>query len=548
MIQRFRWCVCALLWVVAACGGSRCDGGSGSPAPKTTPAQEIAVAIPKPDLRLLLLTDPRGYLEPCGCNQRPLGGVDKLATVVARAKRDGVPLLVFSAGDFAVGTELRAEDAEQARAQELMRANTFVEAYKQLGVTAIAPGALDLAQSARLLGELAARGGYPWIVDNASVPDGKPSPFAQARIVEVSGIKVGVLGLVAPPAAPIDKELTLQGDLGAIAAAKSSELRAEGAQLVIALVSADRRSARSIAGKGPDLVLMGGLDLERPLPPSVLGSAVLLHAGYQGQNVVTVDLGLKAAADKQDWEDASAWSRRALHKDLDQQIAERRASMRAWEKDPKVAKADLDAQRARLRELESERERTSKPSFAGRWLNAELVELAPEIPDDPTLAKQLEAHDVQVNEHNRTSLAGLKPLPAEPGKAAYAGSESCASCHQQAYDWWRGTKHGRAYATLERVHKEFNLNCVSCHVTGYNEKGGSTVTHVDRLKDVGCETCHGPGSQHNAAPKQPGLIALAVPESVCGGCHTKEHSDRFVYDAFRQMLIVPGHGRPADRQ
>lgn len=548
MIQSFRRALCVLLWVVAACGGSRCDGGAGVPAPKTTPAKEIAVAIPRPDLRLVLLTDPRGYLEPCGCNQRPLGGVDKLATVVAKAKKDGVPLLVLTAGDFAMGTELRPEDAEGARAQEQMRAATFVEAYKQLGASAITPGALDLTQSASYLGDLAQRGGYPWIVDNVSSAEGSPSPFSRARVIEVAGVKVGVLGLVAPPTTAGDKQLTWRDDLAAIAADKTRELKAQGAQLVVALVSADRRTARSIAGKGPDVVLMGGLDLEQPLPPSVLGSAVLLHAGRQGQNVITVDLGLKAAGDAKDWEDASAWSRRETNKDLDQQIAERRSSIRTWEKDPKIAKADLDAQRARLRELEDERERAQKPSFKGRWLNAELLELAPEVPDDPALKKQLEAHDIAVNDHNRTSLAGLVPLPAEPGKPSYAGSESCASCHTEAYTWWRGTKHGRAYETLERVHKEFNLNCVSCHVTGYNAKGGSTVTHVDRLKDVGCENCHGPGSQHNAAPKTPGLITRAVPESVCGSCHTPEHSDRFVYDAFRQMLIVPGHGKPGDQR
>ena len=58
------------------------------------------------------------------------------------------------------------------------------------------------------------------------------------------------------------------------------------------------------------------------------------------------------------------------------------------------------------------------------------------------------------------------------------GSEACQSCHAEAYAWWKSTKHGRAYATLENVHKEFNLSCVGCHVTGYNQPGGSTVTHV----------------------------------------------------------------------
>jgi hypothetical protein len=548
MIRSFRSLSCALLWVLAACGGSRCDGRTASPPAKTEPAKQIAVAIPKPDLRLVLLTDPRGYLEPCGCNQRPLGGVDKLATVVGQAKRDHVPLLVLAAGDFAMGTELRPEDAAEARAQEEMRAETFVDAYKQIGVAAIVPGALDLMLPAERRAKLIARGGFPWLLEGAGSSDGAPLPFSLGRVIELAGVKVGVMGLVAPdPAHPLPG-LTLPDELGAIAASKSAELRAQGAQLVIALVTGDRRAARQVAGKGPDIVLMGGLDLERALPPTVVGDAVLLHAGRQGQNAVTLDLGLKPAAADKAWEDASAWSRREAQRELDRQISELRARISAWTSDPKLAKADIETQRRRLGELEGERERAAQPTFAGRWFHAELVELAPEVPDDPALAQQLEAHDVRVNEHNRVSLADRKPTPAPPGTPAYAGSQACSSCHQQAFAWWRGTKHGRAYATLERVHKEYNLNCVSCHVTGYNEKGGSTVTHVEGLKDVGCESCHGPGSLHVAQPEAPSLIARAVPESVCASCHTKEHSDRFVYESFRQMLIVPGHGKPADRQ
>ena len=94
------------------------------------------------------------------------------------------------------------------------------------------------------------------------------------------------------------------------------------------------------------------------------------------------------------------------------------------------------------------------------------------------------------------------------------------------------------------MHKEFNLSCVGCHVTGYNQPGGSTVTHVALLKDVGCENCHGPGSLHIAAPEKPGLVAIDTPEAVCVSCHNHEHSDRFVYEAFKPLLKAPGHGLP----
>jgi Cytochrome c554 and c-prime len=519
MRARSRWTICLVLGVLAACGASTCDRGKPPPA-KVAPA----APAPRADLRLVLLTDPRGYLEPCGCSQRPLGGLDKLASVVAAARKDGVPTLVLAAGQLVVGTELRPEDAEGARKQEELRAQTFVEAWKEIGIAAATPAALDLALPAAERADLIARSGFPWIADNVE-------GLAKAQLFDAGGIKVGVLGL--------------SGDDTALVASTSERLRAQGAQLVVALVSADRRTARVVAGKGPDVVVMGGLDQEKPLPPSVLGGAVLLHAGFQGQSAVTVDVGIKPQGD---WEDASSWTAQDAGRELDRKIDELHRRIRAWEADKKVAAADLAAQRARLQELKDERAKPRAPSYAGRWFNATLVELAPEVRGDPAIAAKLDAHDRRVNDANHELLKDRVPVPAPAGSAHYAGSESCASCHKDAYDWWKDTKHGRAYATLERVHKEFNLSCVGCHVTGYNQPGGSTVTHVAELKNVGCESCHGPGSLHNARPDLAGLIMKSPTETTCLGCHTHEHSDRFAYQAFRDMLIVPGHGAPGDRQ
>ncbi|HEY6878475.1 MAG TPA: hypothetical protein VI299_10680, partial [Polyangiales bacterium] len=378
MRGRFRWLMCVFLGVLAACGAARCDGA------KTPPAQVAQpVAQPRADLRLLVLTDPRGYLEPCGCSQRPLGGLDKLAAVVSEARRDGVPTLVLAAGDLTVGTELRPEDAEGARRQEELRAQTFVETWKQIGVAAAAPGPLDLALGAAQRDDLIARSGFPWIADNVG------APYASARVLDAGGVKVGVLGLVGQAE-----------DLSTIAAGKSAELRAQGARVVVALVSGDRRTARVVAGKGPDVVVMGGLDLEKPLAPSVVGSALLLHAGYQGQSVVRVELGLAPGA----WEDASTWTAQDAQREIDRQIAELRARIREWEADPKVAKSDLDAQRARLDELKRERTVPRAPGYKGRWFNASLVDLAPEVQGDATIAAQLDAHDRRVNEANRELL------------------------------------------------------------------------------------------------------------------------------------------------
>ena len=107
--------------------------------------------------------------------------------------------------------------------------------------------------------------------------------------------------------------------------------------------------------------------------------------------------------------------------------------------------------------------------------------------------------------------------------ALYIGVEACANCHDEEYKFWQHTPHGGAYATLSKEHKEFNLDCVSCHVTGYEKPGGSTVTHVAGLENVQCEVCHGPGSRHEDQPVGPSdaPASKAHPKSLCAPavCH-----------------------------
>ncbi len=525
------------LLVLACCFaavGFRCDG--------TTKTSELA-APPRPaaDLRLMLLTDPKGYLEPCGCQVRPLGGVDKLATELARARSGKAPVLVLAAGDLTFGSVLRPEDAESARQQELWRAETLVDVWRELGFAAVTPGATDLNLPLEVIKPLAARSKFPWLAENLSEAGGELA--GRGRVLEVGGIKVGVFGLIAPsPALNLPPELGLDPKLGEVTRKTAASLRAQGARLVVALLTGDRKSARDVVGAGADLVVLGGIDQEKPLTPAVIGGkGIVIHAGNQGQRVVSVDLELDATGE---WRDASAWTLREEQKGLEGDIKELEQKIAAWAKDEQVKASDLEAQRVRLAALRGELKAKSVPSYEGRWFAADVLELSPDVRGQAEVAGQVEAYARRVNAYNREHLKDRVPPPAPQGAAHYAGSESCQSCHAEAYAWWRSTKHGRAYATLEKVHKEFNLSCVGCHVTGYNQPGGSTVTHVTNLKDVGCESCHGPGSLHNAAPEQPGLVVRDTPEAVCVSCHNHEHSDRFTYAAFKSLLIVPGHGLP----
>jgi hypothetical protein len=524
--DRWWWLAALVLWTCLAafsCG-------------PTTPE---APPRPRADLRLFVLTDPRGYLEPCGCQQRPLGGLDKLAATLAAGRKDGTPSLLVAAGDLTYGTELHPRDAEMARQQELWRAETLVNVWSALKMSAAAPGPIDFANGAPAREAL--RSKFPWLVENLSDAEGKPlAGLSRSTVLQAGAVKVGLFGLLAPRAGlALPEGARLDADLKAVAEKTSAALRAQGAKLVVALMVGERREARALAGHGPDVIVMGGLGADDAALPAVHEGTLLLHAGMQGQRVVAVDLELDASGA---WHDASRWTLEAAKASLKQESSELAARIAAWEKEPGVKADDLATQRARLAQLEAEAKREEAPRYEGRWFSAALTDLAPEVKGDPAIAAQLDAHDKRVNEAN--AKVYVAPAPAPEGAPHYTGSEACKGCHEAAYAWWRSTKHGHAYATLVDRNKQFDLSCVGCHVVGYNKPGGSTVTHVENLKDVGCESCHGPGSQHNAEPEEKGLIARYTPEKVCVTCHNHEHSARFTYAAFRSLLIVPGHGQP----
>jgi hypothetical protein len=138
------------------------------------------------------------------------------------------------------------------------------------------------------------------------------------------------------------------------------------------------------------------------------------------------------------------------------------------------------------------------------------------------------------------------PAPAK-GQAAFVGSAACADCHADTVPVWEASKHHHAWETLEEQGKQFHLNCTGCHVTGWEQPGG--VCRLDKVagrEDVGCESCHGPGSLHVEDPS-PETITGKPGEKVCVTCHNPENSPHFDFATYLPKVLGPGHGQPAAR-
>jgi hypothetical protein len=317
--------------------------------------------------------------------------------------------------------------------------------------------------------------------------------------------------------------------------------------LVIGLLASDPRTARRLAGatRGLDFLLHGGADSAETPPPERIGQTTLLRAAHRGHGLMVVDI---VRSGPGSFVDVSAWSRQTQRSALEQRVAELAARVAEWERDAATDHALLDAQRARLSHVRSELTALDTPSAAqANSFSARFIELGPETPSDPEIRSVLDAHDKHVNQHNRTALANLLPPPVAKGEPSYVGSTRCGACHADALAWWQKHPHGRAYATLEKVDKQWSLSCVSCHVTGYGKSGGSTVVHNEGLTNVGCESCHGPGSLHAADPDADDAknVRRDASEALCVECHNAEHSDHFEYAKYRSKLLAPGHGMPA---
>ena len=128
----------------------------------------------------------------------------------------------------------------------------------------------------------------------------------------------------------------------------------------------------------------------------------------------------------------------------------------------------------------------------------------------------------------------------------YVGNKKCIACHRAEFQSWQNDSHSRALDTLKPGAKAeakikakldpkkdyaADASCLPCHSVGY----GKPAAPGADLTNVGCESCHGPGSiyksptimnkkkyqenretQHNLAMES-GLTEPA--EQVCITCH-----------------------------
>jgi hypothetical protein len=450
----------------------------------------------------------------------------------------GTPALYVAAGDH-----VAYKGEKDARAK--IRADLIADLMRRGSVAAVGAGAADLALVARGSGPAAP---LPWLAANV---EGAPGAKGHA-VVEAGGVKLGFVGLVAPPDAGAALPAPLKmGDAAAAARKEVDAARAEGARLVMALYDGERADAYKLAAAVPglDFIVVGRSERPAPFADAVEGTAArLLEAGQQGEHLGVLELHLPLPdggtagplADGDDGARAAA--------DLEKvraQIVEIEARLKAAGSAGPVS-GDLGPLLARKHGEEkalAARVAAGATPPAGPYFKLRVERVHDKLVGLPAARARIEEYALALA---ALDFAEEKPPPApDPGKASYIGAEKCKSCHEEEYAVWAKTPHHGALDTLVEKKRDKVAECVDCHVAGFRKAGGSSLHDLKGLGGVQCENCHGPGSLHeDSGGYGPGTIKKSTPAAECTSwCHHPPHDTTFDYKKMLKAGVLgPGHG------
>ncbi|MCH2177746.1 MAG: hypothetical protein MK106_02990 [Mariniblastus sp.] len=465
-------------------------------------AEELLKDWPKPDFALFVSGRQHGYLEPCGCITLALqkGGMLRRHTVQKILLKRGWDLVSIDAGNqvkrFGQQPVIKLRHTYQALCQAMN--------YQAigLGVDDLKLPTIDLIQ---VMADSTGTDN-PFVCANVDIMQaGMQSPFI---VVEINGKKIGITQIL--------------GDEHIAELKDNSELT-----LLSVKQGLDQTVTKLLSEKCDVNVLVAqtGLDECRELAKQYPVFDVLITAGGAGDPTMLpeyietnpVDNGFKSSQVK----------RTAM---IQVGVKGMYAGIVAfYEEDgqlkPRYKRVPLDA----------------------RYQDSDQIKSI-------FLNYQNELKQLYLN----GQLTDIKPRQHPTGHQ-FVGSETCMDCHDEEFEIWEegtngeGGPHFRATLDLtdpgERtwVKRNYDPECLSCHVTGWNpqkyypyESGFISLAKDPHLSGNGCENCHGPGSAHVEAENdgadeavlerlrlQMRLTLDEARESACMECHDHDNSPPF---------------------
>ena len=422
-----------------------------------------------PAINIIFTGEENGYLEPCGCSEKELGGLPKRHSLINQLRKRDENWIILSLGDL----------PGKVGRQDEIKMETTLKALDQMGYTAHNIGEKDISMGIDLLGYLSQISSVDFISSNIvnlnpQILKIKPYVVKEIKIKETT-LKVGILGIVSPEL--IDDAYQEIEVVDPIVSLKPllSKL-SDKTDLLILLSHAEIEDSIKIAEVYPEFdLIISGHRVDRPsLYIKKVNATYVIPVGEKGKYLGTVTMSPKFSRTNED---------RPSNSNL-----------------PSVETIPLDERFEDSHEI-----KTLFKIYQQRLRDEELLERV--FKADP------------------------------PSDLTYIGNDDCAACHNKIFKHWEETRHASAYETLVKAEHEYDPECVGCHVIGLNYfTGFETIESTPGMKGVGCESCHGPGSNHKETQsKDYGKADV----EICETCHEDEHSPNFQFKEYWQKIIHP---------
>jgi hypothetical protein len=498
---------------------------------------------PKPDLVLVLSAQMHGYVNPCGCSRPQVGGLERRYNFLQMLKERGWPYAAFDLGDV----PQQRGPVNVPNIQGLIKYRYAMLALKEMGYTAVSFGEYEAGLPlGDALAEYALQYETPRVVIANLLPEteknfpGMTRTWQLADPKTTNSIRVGAAAVVGPVVMTRIKEMTKANQPVRFCSTPAAlddvlkEMTKQKVELPVllyqgpptrTLARTPLTEATACAEVYPQFPIVLALSPEDdpPFRPTEVTTKTgtrswVITVGTKGKYLGLVGVWKTGKA-------ATPFEFRYRRLELTEDF---------------LTPAGKEATHPILRLMEDYTQELKRENYLGRYgAMKHLLQVLPPVP-------------------------GLEK-PGTPSDPTYVGSTACLKCHKKEYKIWANSAHSHAYQTLvdakKPANRQYDPECIVCHTVGFGYQSGFVdANKTPLLKDVGCESCHGPGSLHVAnhlnVTWQERMNPWKLPKDAteeqkqkmrdqtdqfCQKCHDIDNDVTWIHDGFKKKWPLIAH-------
>lgn len=444
----------------------------------------------------------------------------------------------------------KKESIGEGPSQELLKAETILDIYNDLGYDAVGIGPLDLSAGIDFL-QKSYNHGFPWVSSNITDPAGTLlfKPWISKTLADV---KVIITAITSAPQKELEN-IRIQPWQESLKATISKIKEENEGAFIILLSSLSTGDNQQISDHFPDINLLLGADPHKGnISPQVTGNTLLIQTEKQGkyQGLLEIIFGKQRKwgedtagklAGLQNKLGSVNWQLRRLQKKSEHGDNKNKltATILRLEKEKKELNKEIDITKELLTEEKEKGAQNDQYSYR-------FIGLKKNMPNDQKTTEKVILLNQKIRELNKKNKeSGKSSENISTLTQNMAGHSVCEACHPTQAGFWQTTRHASAYTTLVDRNQSLNLDCLPCHLTINPLKPNfqvrfdkSYLSYPSTLHSVGCESCHGPGKEHSIAPEKFPL-SRRPEQALCLTCHTPEHDDKFDYASKLGSISCP---------